>query len=76
MEDRLIYKVDFSYNNYCVRVSNNKIIVTNGKLYDQFNKIMDDYCLYNFLKKDYVVDAELVVKYVIYFSYKKFVVIV
>jgi len=78
MEDGLVYRIEYSYNNYCVRVNDNKIMfISNGKIDDQLNKIRDDYCLYNFIKKKYYrVDDELIVKYVIYFSYKKFVIIV
>jgi len=66
-----VYRVDFSYDNCCIRVSNDKILFVNKrKLYDQLKKNRDDNCLYNFFKKDYKVDDELIVKYVIYFSYK------
>jgi len=47
MEEGLAYKVDCNYDNFCVRVSTDKILFVNkGEIYDQVNKIRDDYCLY------------------------------
>jgi len=40
MEKGLANKVETFYDNYCVRVSNDKVIFANkGELYDQLEKI-------------------------------------
>jgi len=77
MEKGLAYKVDCNYDNYCVRVSNDRILFINkGELYDQLSKLKDNYSLYKFINKNVKITDELVASYVIYFSYKKFVIIV
>jgi len=77
MEEGLANKVDCNYDNFCVRVSNDRILFINkGELYDQLNKLRDNYCLYKFKNENVRITDELVASYVIYFSYKKFVIIV
>jgi len=77
MEEGLAYRVDCNYDNFCVRLSNDKILfINNGKLYDQLNKVRDNYCLYKFINENVKIDDKLVARYVIYFSYKKCVIIV
>jgi len=77
MEKGLAYKVECFYDNYCVRDSNDMVsFITKGELYDILNKIKKDYSLYRFINKSVRVSEELVLDYVIYFSYGKFVIIV
>jgi len=77
MERGLAYKVECFYDNYCVRDSNDKIsFIRNGELYDQLEYIKRNYSLYRFINKNVRVSDELVLNYVIYFSYGKFVIIV
>jgi len=76
MEEGLAYKVEAFYNNYYVRSSNDKVLfIINGELYDQSEKIKLGYNLYKFINKDVKTSDELTAKYVIYFSYDKFVII-
>jgi len=77
MEKGLAYKVDCFYDNYCIRSSNDKVLfVNNGKLYNQLEKIKLGYNLYKFINKDVKISDELTAKYVIYFSYDKFLIII
>jgi len=77
MEKGLAYKVETFYDNYCVRVSNDKVIFVNkGELYDQLEKIKINYSLYNFINENVKISDELVASWIIYFSYGKFVIIV
>jgi len=76
MEKGIAYKVKAFYNNYCVRDSDDKVsFVTKCELYDQLEKIKLGYNLYKFINKDVKISDELIAKYVIYFSYGKFVII-
>jgi len=64
MEKGLAYKVEAFYNNYCVRLNNDKIIfVTNGELFDQLEKIKLNYNLYKFIDKDVKISDELTADY-------------
>jgi len=65
------------YDNYCVRDSNDRMtIITKGELFDILNIVKRDYSLYKFIEKNVKISDELILEYVIYFSYGKFVIIV
>jgi len=77
MEKGLAYKVECFYDNYCVRDSRDRMtIITSGELFNILNTVKRDYSLYKFIEKNVKISDELVLEYVIYFSYGKFVIIV
>jgi len=77
MEEGLAYKVEYFYNNFCVKDSNDKMkIITKGELYDQLNSVKNNYSLYKFINENVKISETLTVSYIIYFSYGKFVIIV
>jgi len=77
MEEGLSYKVESFYNNYCVRSSDDKVLcVTKGELYDQLERIKNNYNLYKFINENVKLCETLTASYIIYLSYDEFVVIV
>jgi len=76
MEKGLAYKVEVFYKYYCARTSNDKVsFLTNGKMYDQLDKIKHNFNLHEFIEENVKISDELTAKHVIYFSYGKFVII-